>query len=156
MMVKTPNTYFFVKGNSEGITKLNSFDRALIESGVGDTNLIRLSSIVPPSCRQIEKIKLPGGALIPIAYSSLTSDKSGDVISASVAIGIPEDDTLPGLIMEYSAFADSDEVEGIARKMVIEGFRYRSRSLKDIKSIVTSTRVESIATVFAGIVLWYA
>lgn len=155
MMVRTPDRYFFAKGTSEGKTKLNSFDRALINAGIGDTNLIRLSSIVPPFCREIEPVKLPGGSLIPIAYASYSSEQPGEIIAASVAIGIPEDDSLPGLIMEYSTAREAEYVEKVARDMVLEGFRYRERKLKEIKSVVVSTRVESIATVFAGIVLWY-
>jgi len=155
MMSPTPNAYFFVKGCSEGLTKLNSFDKALIEAGIGDTNLIRLSSIVPPKCEETKKLKLPGGAFVPIAYASLTSEEPGKNISAAVAIGIPEDETQAGLIMEHSAFAAPQEVEEMARKMVIEGFRYRNRTLKEVKSIVITAEVKSICTVFAGIVLWY-
>jgi|SRR5690554_1024718 len=155
MMVRTPDKYFFAKGTSEGPTRLNSFDRALINSGIGDTNLVRLSSIVPPSSQEIEPVKLPGGALIPVAYASLTSDIPGQIISAAVAIGIPENDSLPGLIMEYSAVLEAEHVENYAREMVLEGFRYRNRKIKEIKSTVISTQVENIATVFAGVVLWY-
>ena len=154
-MARTPDKYFFAKGAAEGLTKLNSFDQALIQAGIGDTNLIRLSSIVPPACQEIEPVRLPGGAFIPTAYASLTSDKPGEIISAAVAIGIPEDDSLPGLIMEYSAPKDAENVELYARNMVIEGFRYRNRKLKEIKSTVVSATVENITTVFAGIVLWY-
>lgn len=155
MMTATPTKYFFAKGFSEGLTKLNSFDNALIAAGIGDTNLIRLSSIVPPSCREIEPLKLPGGAFIPTAYASLTSDEPGQIISAAVAIGIPEDDRLAGLIMEFSSPREADYVEEFSRQMVKEGFRYRNRGLKEIKSVVVSTKVEKIATVFAGVVLWY-
>ncbi len=155
MMVNTPDKYFFVSGAAEGITKLNSFDLALINAGIGDTNLIRLSSIVPPACREIEIIKLPGGALIPIAYAAITSETPGEIISAAVAIGIPEDDSLPGVIMEYSAAKDSLYVEDYAKKMVIEAFTYRNRTLKTVKTAVVSCEVKSIATSFAGIVLWY-
>jgi len=155
MMVKTPDKYFFAKGASEGLTRLNSFDQALIKAGIGDTNLIRLSSIVPPACQEIKPVALPGGAFIPTAYASQTSDKPGEIISAAVAIGIPEDDSLPGLIMEYSAAREAEDVEQYARNMVTEGFRYRNRKLKEIKSTVVSAKVENIATVFAGIVLWY-
>jgi arginine decarboxylase len=155
MMVKTPNKYFFAKGAAEGLTKLNSFDQALINAGIGDTNLIRLSSIVPPACQEISPVNLPGGAFIPVAYAALTSENPGEIISAAVAIGIPEDDSQPGLIMEYSASRDAEQVEEFARNMVREGFRYRKRELREIKSVVVSTQVDKTATVFAGIVLWY-
>jgi len=155
MMVKTPTKYFFVKGAAEGLTKLNAFDKSLLNSGIGDTNLIRLSSIVPPNCQEIEKVKIPGGSFVPIAYAGLTSDHAGEIISAGVAIGIPQDSTLPGLIMEYSAVSDRQSVEEMVKKMVIEGFRYRDRELKEIKTAVTSIKVIKTAAVFAGIVLWY-
>lgn len=155
MMVKTPDKYFFAKGAAEGPTKLNSFDKALINAGIGDTNLIKLSSIVPPACKEIEPLILPGGTFVPVAYASMTSELPGEIISASVAIGIPADGTQTGLIMEYSAANDPEQVENFAREMVIEGFRYRNRVLKEVKSVVITTRVELIATVFAGIVLWY-
>lgn len=155
MMVKTPTKYFFVKGSAEGLTKLNAFDNSLLNAGIGDTNLIRLSSIVPPACQETERIKLPGGSFVPIAYASLTSDKQGEIISAGVAIGIPEDDTLSGLIMEYSAVSHEKVVQEMVEKMVVEGFRYRNRVLKEVRTAVISTEVKNIASVFAGIVLWY-
>lgn len=155
MMVKTPNKYFFVKGSAEGLTKLNAFDKALINAGIGDTNLVRLSSIVPPNCEESPLIKIPPGSLIPVAYAGLTSNNAGEIISAGVAIGIPEDDSLAGLIMEYSAAAPDNVVEEMVKKMVKEGFRYRERALKEVKTAVISTEVDSIAAVFAGIVLWY-
>lgn len=155
LMAKTPDKYFFAKGFAEGETKLNAFDKSLLNAGIGDTNLIRLSSIVPPACKHIELIKLPGGAFVPTAYASLTSDNKGELISAGVAIGIPKDDTLPGLIMEYSAAADDKTVEKMVVKMVEEGFSYRKRELKEIKTSLVSHRVENIGAVFSGIVLWY-
>ncbi len=155
MMIKTPTNYFFVKGTAEGLTKLNSFDKSLINAGIGDTNLVRLSSIVPPNCKETERIIIPGGSLVPIAYASLTSDRRGEIISAGVAIGISQDNNLSGLIMEYSAAAAENEIEETVIKMVEEGFRYRSRSLKEVKTAVISTTVEHIASVFTGVVLWY-
>jgi len=52
---------------------LNAFDMALLDAGVGDTNLVRMSSIVPPSCKEVEGMLLPKGGLIPIAYGSISS-----------------------------------------------------------------------------------
>ncbi len=155
MMVKTPSKFFFAKGAAEGLSMLNSFDQALINAGIGDTNLIRLSSIIPPACQKTEPVALPGGAFVPTAYAAYTSNKPGEIISAAVAVGIPEDNSLAGLIMEYSAPREANYVEKFAREMVTEGFRYRERDLREIRSVVISTQVDKIATVFAGIVLWY-
>ena len=53
MIIKTPTHYFLVSGASEGFTSLNAFDGALLSAGIGDTNIVKMSSIVPPRCQLI-------------------------------------------------------------------------------------------------------
>lgn len=154
-MVHTPNIYCLVKGKGEGNMPLNAFDQALLDAGVGDTNLVRMSSIVPPSCKEVERVLLPKGGLIPIAYGSLSSTKPGQIISTAVAIGIPEDPSLPGVIMEHEDELPLDQVEATVRQMTIDAFAYRNRALKEVKSIGIEHVVERAGSVFAAVVLWY-
>lgn len=154
-MVKTPDIYCLVKGTAEGRTPLNAFDNALLEAGVGDTNLVRMSSIVPPSCEEVSAVSLPGGSLVPIAYASYDSRNPGEIISAAIAVGIPEDPALPGVIMEHEAALPLDEVEAKVRQMVVDAFDYRKRKLKEIKSTGIQHTVENCGAVFAAAVLWY-
>ncbi|RTZ61607.1 MAG: pyruvoyl-dependent arginine decarboxylase, partial [Gammaproteobacteria bacterium] len=44
MIIKTPTSYSFASGASEGFTPLNAFDGALLDAGVGNTNLVKMSS----------------------------------------------------------------------------------------------------------------
>jgi len=157
MMVKTPNIYTLVKGASEGRTRLNAFDQALLNAGVGDTNLMRMSSILPPAAEQVDvqEIILPKGGLIPLAYATIDSTTPGQLISASIAVGIPEDDREPGVIMEFEDHAPLTNVEEIVRQMVVDGFEYRNRKLKEIKSLGIEHKVERCGSVFAAAVLWY-
>lgn len=157
MMVKTPNIYTLVKGASEGRTRLNAFDKALLNAGVGDTNLMRMSSILPPAAEQVgvNEITLPKGGLIPLAYATIDSTTPGQLISASIAVGIPEDDREPGVIMEFEDHAPLTNVEEIVRQMVVDGFEYRNRKLKEIKSLGIEHKVERCGSVFAAAVLWY-
>ncbi|HKK45885.1 MAG TPA: arginine decarboxylase, pyruvoyl-dependent [Balneolaceae bacterium] len=157
MMVNTPNIYCLVKGASEGRTRLNAFDNSLLNAGVGDTNLMRMSSILPPGAaqRSINDIELPGGGLIPLAYASIDSTTPGRYISSAIAVGIPEDDSEPGVIMEFEDHSRLDNVESIVRQMVIDAFEYRKRKLKEIKSIGVEHKVENCASTFAAAVLWY-
>ncbi|NGP89895.1 arginine decarboxylase, pyruvoyl-dependent [Aliifodinibius halophilus] len=156
-MLKTPNIYCLVKGASEGRTRLNAFDNALLNAGVGDTNLMRMSSIVPPGAVEynIEDVDLPAGGLIPLAYAHIDSATPGRYISSAVAIGIPEDETEPGVIMEYEDHGRLKNVEEIVEQMVIDAFDYRNRALKEIKSIGIEHQVENCGATFAGAVLWY-
>jgi arginine decarboxylase len=156
LIVKTPTKFFLVSGSSDGFSLLNAFDGALLASGVGDTNLVRMSSILPPGCTEIKPRPkaLPQGALVPVAYASITCEVPGETISAAVAIGIPEDASLAGLIMEYSATADETTVCSQVIKMVERGMEVRRRPIREIMSISSTFKVETVGAVFAGVVLW--
>jgi arginine decarboxylase len=156
VIIKTPTKFFLVSGSSEGFSLLNAFDGALLASGVGDTNLVRMSSILPPGCVEVKPapVPLPQGALVPVAYASLYSDVPGEIISAAVAIGIPEDADRAGLIMEYSARAEERVVVEQVKKMAEKGMELRKRPIKEIISISATFKVVTIGAVFAGVVLW--
>lgn len=156
-MVNTPNVFALVKGASEGRTRLNAFDNSLLNAGVGDTNLMRMSSILPPGANQknIDDLDLPKGGLIPLAYATIDSTTPGRYISSAIAVGIPEDETEPGVIMEFEDHSKLDNVENIVRQMVVDAFEYRNRELREIKSIGIEHRVETCGATFAAAVLWY-
>ena len=154
MIFKTPTQYFLVAGASEGYTLLNAFDGALLKAGIGNTNLVKMSSIVPPHCQRISPIALPPGALVPAAYAALTSDVHGEIISAGVAIALPEDENQNGLIMEYSAKGEQRKIEEIVRNMAVEGMKLRGWKIKDMKSIAIEYKIKKIGAVLAAVVLW--
>lgn len=149
-----PTHYFMASGAAEGPTPLNAFDHALLDAGVGDTNLVRLSSILPPGVQPMQPRALPGGAMVPIAYAEMTSSTPGEVISAAVALALPADDGLPGLIMEHHAAAPLAEVEALVRQMAIAGMEHRGRAIKDVLVRGATHTVEEHGSAFAAVVLW--
>ena len=154
MIFKTPTQYFLVSGASDGYTALNAFDAALLQAGIGNTNIVKMSSIVPPHCQRISPISLPPGALVPAAYACITSDVPGEIISAGVAIALPEDENQNGLIMEYSAKGERRKIEEILRNMVVEGMKLRGWKIKDLQTVVSEYRVKRIGATLAAVVLW--
>jgi arginine decarboxylase len=154
VIFKTPTQYFLVSGASDGYTPLNAFDGALLQAGIGNTNLVKMSSIVPPRCQLVPPIALPPGALVPVAYGSLTSDEPGQIISAGVALALPVDEDRNGLIMEYSAKGGRREIEEKVRTMAVEGMKLREWEIKELKSIAIEYRVKKIGAVLAAVVLW--
>jgi len=154
MLFKTPTHYFLVEGHAEGYMELNAFDAALLDAGVGNTNLVKMSSILPPGCRRIEPPPLPAGSLVPVAYAAITCSVPGEVISAGVAVAIPEDPVKPGLIMEYSAYGRSDIVEEIVVRMAEEGMKVRGVAVKEVQRAVVEHKVVNKGAAFAAVVLW--
>jgi pyruvoyl-dependent arginine decarboxylase len=116
-MIPHPKQFFLVSGGSDGETPLNAFDRSLIVSGVGDLNLVRMSSILPPGCTQCEPFTISPGTLIPVAYADITSSKVGTILATAVAVGIPVDKSQVGLIMEYH---NSFDIEDITQNPYLE------------------------------------
>jgi len=154
VIYRTPKTYFLVSGSSEGYTRLNAFDGALLNAGVGNTNLVKVSSIIPPHSKEVQPIKLPEGTIVPTAYAHISSDIPGEIISAAVAVALPKDEEQPGLIMEYSAQGDKEEIELIARNMASEGMKMRQQEARKIKSISAEYTVRKIGAAFAAVILW--
>ena len=153
MILPLPKQYFIVAGKGEGFTPLNAFDAALGDAGVGDLNLVKVSSIVPPYCERTEPQRIAPGTLIAIAYASKTSQLHGEVIAAAVAVGIPEERDRAGVIMEYSALGHKQEVEEIVTEMAEYGLKSRGLRVKNIECRAIEVKVAQIAAAFAGVVL---
>ena len=152
-MLPTPKKYTMVCGGAEGPSKLNAFDNALLASGIGNLNLLRVSSVMPPNCTEVAKLEIAPGSLTPTAYGSITSDKPGERISASVGIGFTKDSY--GIIMEFSGRCSKDEAEETVAQMVRDAFAQRGEELAEIKVLGVEHTVESIGCAFAAVALWY-
>lgn len=155
MVFTTPDKYYLVSGYAEGQSLLNAFDNALMKAGVGNTNLMRVSSILPPAAKEVSGIVLPYGSLVPIAYASESADIPGTLISAAVACGVPEDSSLPGVIMEHHMVGGSEKyTRDFVEEQVRSAFKERGFKLKEIKTASSSGTVQNIGSAFAAVVLW--
>lgn len=152
-MLPVPCKFTLVVGHGEGSTPLNAFDAALIDAGIGNLNLIRMSSILPPGAGFFPELRIPPGTLAPTAYGYLTSSRPGEVIAAAIGVGLSSDTY--GVIMEYEGFCTKAEAEARVRAMVEEGFRMRGMPLKDLLVLGIDHRVEKIGCALAAAVLGY-
>lgn len=153
-MLPTPTRFALVVGRSEGQTPLTAFDGALLDAGVANVNLVKVSSILPPHARPLDRLTLPPGALVPIAYGRLVAAEPGRRIAAAVAVGRGADDQF-GMIMEHTAYGSADEVADTIRRMVEESFRMRGGRPREVLVRSVEHVVERCGCVFAGCVLWY-
>lgn len=152
-MLPTPKKFTLVAGSSEGKSKLNAFDHALLTAGIGNLNLLKVSSILPPKTEFVENLEIPPGSLTPTAYGSITSDLPGEVISAAVGVGISEDSF--GVIMEFSGRCTKAEAEEQVTQMVAEAFETRGLKLSKVMVKVAEHTVQKNGCAFAAVALWY-
>lgn len=151
-MLPVPTKYALAAGAAEGETPLNAFDNALLAAGIGNLNLIRVSSIVPPGARRVDYVDLPPGALAPTAYGAVTSQQPGELIAAAVAVGVSE--TGLGIIMEFSGRCSREQAEATVRRMVEEALRGRGLEMRELYVRAVEHRVEKAGCAVAAVTLW--
>lgn len=137
-------------GKSEGPSKLNAFDNALLDAGIGDVNLIKVSSIIPANSEFVKLPFLKPGNMTNCVLAHATSDKKGDLITAVIAVATSDDF---GCVVEHSEVnKDPEEVKEHAVFMVKEMMKIRNMEIKDIIIEEKSHVVEKQGSVVAAIV----
>jgi len=140
-------------GHAEGGTTLNAFDNALLAAGIGNINLLKVSSILPPDVPVVELPKIKPGALVPTAYAAITSETPGETVAAAVGYAVPDDPAKNGVIMEFHGVGRRDEAERQIRAMLDEAFRVRGETIAEMRVVATEHRVERIGCALAAITL---
>jgi arginine decarboxylase len=140
-------------GHAEGGSGLNAFDNALLMAGIGNINLIKVSSIVPPEVAIVELPKLRPGALIPTAYAAIVSETPGETIAAAVGYALPDDPARNGVIMEFHGAGTRAEAERAIDAMLAEAFRVRGEAIREQRIVSAEHRVERIGCALAAMTL---
>ena len=140
-------------GHAEGGTALNAFDNALLAAGIGNINLLKISSILPPEVPVVELPKIKPGALVPTAYAAITSETPGETVAAAVGYAVPDDPAKNGVIMEFHGVASRDEAERQILAMLDEAFRIRGETIAEQRVVAVEHRVERIGCALAAITL---
>lgn len=152
-MLPTPTKFTLVAGAAEAGTTLNAFDKALLIAGIGNLNLLRVSSILPPGAVYVDKLDIPAGSLLPTAYGTISSQTPGERIAAAVGVGFTRDSY--GVIMEFSGKCTKQEAEERVQAMVEEAFAARQLELADVRVKAIDHVVEKVGCVLAAVPLWY-
>lgn len=148
-----PSCYTIVSGQGFSKYALVAFDNALLDAGIGDYNLVKVSSILPAECHYEECIDIKKGSIIYAAYSSVTLDEKGKGTTA-VAVAIPLNDTENGVIFETSSVCD--DAESDVCNMCIEAMKNRNRIIKELKSssITISGKTGGYVCAISAVVMW--
>ena len=140
-------------GSAEGTTPLNAFDNALLAAGIGNINLVKVSSILPPETAVVDLPRLRPGALVPTAYAAMTSEVPGEVVAAAVGWARPADPSKNGVIMEFHDKATREEAERAIVHMLAEAFRVRGWTIHEMQVCAAEHRVERTGCALAAVTL---
>jgi len=152
-MLPTPKKYFITAAGAEGHSQLTAFDNALLAGRIGNINLIRVTSILPPGAELDENLIIPPGSLVPTAYGYIISGESGQLIAASVGIGFSRDAF--GVIMEHSCVGSKEDARRVIEKMLQEAFTSRNMEMIEMKIAAADHRVEKFGCALAAVPMWY-
>jgi arginine decarboxylase len=138
---------------AEGGTPLNAFDNALLAGGIGNINLVKLSSIMPPAVRVIPMPRIKPGALVPTAFAAVSSTVPGETIAAAIGWGLPENAEEAGVIMEAHGVLDVKDAMRTIERMLDEAFQVRGARMRERKILAIEHRVERSGCAIAAVTL---
>ena len=147
-----PKRYKIVKGIGKSVYPLVAFDSALQNAGIGDYNLVKVSSILPAACQYTEDIDLAKGSILYAAYAT-TTVLVGQSASVGVAIAKAQSSEENGVIFEHTAL---DDTTNILKKMCISAMDNRDRKI-DYINVCTQTiygEENLYVSAIAAVVMW--
>lgn len=138
------------KGASEGPTKLNAFDNALLDADIGNVNLIPVSSMLPPNTQVIPMLKLKPGEMTNCVLSHQYSDNPGDEISAVIAFAQAEE---MGCVIETSGINRTlKQLKEEAKFMAEYMIEKRGLEIIDYREVIQTHKVIDKASVVAALI----
>lgn len=137
-------------GKAEGPSKLNAFDNALLAAGIGDVNLIKVSSIIPTGAEIVELPQFPAGKMVNTVLSYVSSSREGDQLCAVIAVAISDE---LGCVVEHGGInQDPEKVKGEALDMVNSMMQIRGLEIKDIIIKCQEHQVKNQGAAIAAVV----
>ncbi len=122
-----PKKLFFTKGVGIHREKLTSFELALRDARIACYNLVRVSSIFPPGCKEVTVEKgiteLEPGQIVHVVISESATAEPNRLIAASVGVAIPRDRSTFGYLSEHHSYGQTakfaaDYAEDLAAEML--------------------------------------
>jgi len=90
-MYLVPSEFFVASASATSdVSDLNAFDKALIKMGIGEQNLVPVSSVIPIGAKEVPAKKLPMGAVTHCVLSYYKGYE-GESIAAGIAYAFRKD-----------------------------------------------------------------
>ncbi len=111
-----PKAIFFTNGVGVHKDRLSSFELALRDAGIEKANLVTVSSIFPPHCREIsrregQKLIMPG-QLVHCVLARQDTNEPNRLIAASIGLARPSDPNQYGYLSEHHSYGETAKKAG--------------------------------------------
>jgi len=113
---QVPRFFFLTKGAGRHKENLASFEVALRDAGISSFNLVTVSSIIPPGCRQIPREQgaamLKPGEIVFLVLARNSTNEPHRLLAASIGLALPKDETVHGYLSEWHSFGETEDEAG--------------------------------------------
>ena len=111
-----PKAIFFTNGVGKHKDRLSSFELALRDAGIEKANLVTVSSIFPPRCRELsrkegEKLIMPG-QIVHCVMARQDTNEPNRLIAASIGLARPADHDSYGYLSEHHSYGETAKKAG--------------------------------------------
>ncbi len=135
-----PKRFFVTTGRGlSRVSKLNAFDRALVDAGIGNCNLVPVSSIIPNGAEECEICYIPAGSIVFVVMARMDGSE-GETISAGIAWAWEEGGRF-GMVVEAHDNMDHEKLKTTLNDRLNEMAIMRNIKLKNVKYRVESLNV---------------
>jgi arginine decarboxylase len=111
-----PRYFFLTKGVGRHKESLSSFELALRDAGINRFNLVTVSSIIPPGCKQLPRDQgvemLKPGEMVFLVLARNSTNEPHRLVASSIGVAIPSNPTEYGFLSEHHSFGQTDEDAG--------------------------------------------
>ncbi|MDR2699008.1 MAG: pyruvoyl-dependent arginine decarboxylase [Candidatus Methanoplasma sp.] len=135
-----PTKYFVTSGKAaSGTSGLNAFDRALISAGIGEQNLVAVSSVIPEGSERIGPVEIPMGAVTHCVISQMRGE-GGETISAGIAYACRKDGK-GGYVAEGRLRGPCDGLRPELDRKVKEMSEIRNTAFEETQFVIEEMRI---------------
>lgn len=111
-----PKAIFFTNGVGVHKDRLSSFELALRDADIEKANLVTVSSIFPPHCREIsrkegQKLIMPG-QIVHCVMARQDTNEPNRLIAASIGLARPSNPNQYGYLSEHHSYGETAKKAG--------------------------------------------
>jgi len=135
-----PSRFFATSGKAlSQVSSINAFDRALMDAGIGEYNIVGVSSVLPKGIRKVKRIDLPRGTILHCVLASMRGT-GGETISSGIAYAFRSDGQ-GGYVVEAHGHLDASSTRDLLRRKIDEMASLRGIRIEKVEYVVEEISV---------------